>query len=246
MKKLSIAIAVFCASFSFAQKVSDYKYISIPEKFTGFKNNQYGVDTALAKALKAKKYIVISSNKSDWPEEASSNPCSVLNADVVNDSGLLRNKIILEFKDCNNNIISSQKANTIIKEYVEGFQDALKQALVTVPVSNPKTVISTTQVESSSTNESNESPKSSESRSAKYNNGKTMFQRVQIDSNQFILVETNDSTPYATFMATTKNDVFRVKLKNGVMTIGYFEDKNIIIEMPQPNGDYSKETFRSN
>lgn len=245
MKKLSIAIAVFCASFSFAQKVSDYKYISIPEKFTGFKNNQYGVDTALAKALKAKKYIVISSNKSEWPEEASSNPCSVLNADVVNDSGLLRNKIILEFKDCNNNIISSQKANTIIKEYVEGFQDALKQALVTVPVSNPKTVISTTQAESSSTNESTESPKSSESRSAKYNNGKTMFQRVQIDSNQFILVETNDSTPYATFMATTKNDVFRVKLKNGVMTIGYFEDKNIIIEMPQPNGDYSKETFRS-
>ncbi|MCU7612818.1 hypothetical protein N0B16_00030 [Chryseobacterium sp. GMJ5] len=246
MKKLSITIAVFCASFSFAQKVSDYKYISIPEKFTGFKNNQYGVDTALAKSLKGKKYIVISGNKSEWPEEAFSNPCSVLNADVVNDSGLLRNKIILEFKDCNNNVVSSQKANTIIKEYVEGFQDALKQALVTVPVSNPKMVISTTQVESSSTNESNESPKSSESRSAKYSNGKTMFQRVQIDGNQFILIETNESTPYATFRATTKKDVFRVKLKNGTTTIGYLEDKNIVIEMPQPNGEYSKEVFHNN
>jgi len=242
MKKTTTIIAVFCTVFSYAQKVSDYQYIAIPEKFSGFKNNQYGVDTALSKALKAKKYVVVSGNQSQWPQEVNSNPCSILNADVVNDSGLLRNRIILEFKDCNNKVIFSQKASTIIKEYVEGFQDALKQALVTVPVSNPKAIIPTVPADRSEINIT-DSPPSDDHRTGKYTNGKLSLQKVQIDANQFILVEANDSTPYATFRSTTKKDVFKVKLKNGETTIGYFENGNIIIEILQPNGDYSKDIF---
>ena len=249
MKKLSIIIAALCITFSYAQKVSDYKYIALPEKFSGFKNDQYKMDVLLSKTLKQKHYVVFPANRSQWPSEGNSNPCSVLNADVINDSGFLRNKVILEFKDCNGKVIASQKASTPIKEYEAGFQDALKQALVAVPVSFPKQ-IETTQVavqEIQSSEPVKEVPaqtvESSPNQSGKYTNGKVSLQKVQIDDTQFILVESNSSVPFATFKSTSKKDTFKVKLNSGESTIGYYENGNIVIEMPKGNDDYSKEVF---
>ena len=241
MKKLSTIIAALCITFSYAQKVSDYKYIALPEKFSGFKNDQYKLDVFLSKTLKQKQYIVVSGNRSQWTAEANSNPCSVLNADVINDSGFLRNKVVLEFKDCNGKVIASQKGSTSIKEYEAGFQDALKQALVAVPVSYPKNI------EAQTSEPAKEIPRQSEdiasNQSGKYTNGKVSLQKVQIDESQFILVETNGSVPFATFKSTSKKDTFKVKLKSGESTIGYYENGNIVIEMPKGNDEYSKEVF---
>jgi hypothetical protein len=32
-------------------------------------------------------------------------------------------------------------------------------------------------------------------------------------------------------------------MQNGDATLGYYENGNIIIEIPQPNGEYTKEIF---
>jgi len=249
MKKLSTIIATLCITFSYAQKVSDYKYIALPEKFSGFKNDQYKMDVLLSKTLKQKQYVVVSGNRSMWTAEANSNPCSVLNADVINDSGFLRNKVVLEFKDCNGKVVASQKGSTSIKEFEAGFQDALKQALFTVPVSFPKN-IETSQVAVQEIHPSEpakevsvQKVESSTTQSGKYTNGKVSLQKVQIDDTQFILVESNSSVPFATFKSTSKNDTFKVRLKSGESTIGYYENGNIVIEMPKGNDDYSKEVF---
>lgn len=248
MKKLSTIIAALCITFSYAQNVSDYKYIALPEKFSGFKNDQYKLDVLLSKTLKQKQYIVVSGNRSQWPADANSNPCSVLNADVVNDSGFLRNKVILEFKDCNGKVVASQKASTSIKEFEEGFQDALKQALVSVPVSTPKEIETKMAVQEVQYAEpvkevSVQKVENATSQSGKYSNGKISLQKVQIDDSQFILVESNSSVPFATFKSTSKKDTFKVKLNSGESTIGYYENGNIVIEMPKGNDDYSKEVF---
>lgn len=250
MKKLSTIIAALCITFSYAQKVSDYKYIALPEKFSGFKNDQYKLDVLLSKTLKQKQYVVVSGNRSQWTAEANSNPCSVLNADVINDSGFLRNKVVLEFKDCNGKVIASQKASTSIKEFEEGFQDALKQALVTVPVSSPKeisnqveTVVQEVQTSEPVKEVSVQKVENATSQSGKYTNGKVSLQKVQIDDSQFILVESNSSVPFATFKSTSKKDTFKVKLNSGESTIGYYENENIVIEMPKGDDDYSKEVF---
>ncbi|MCI3939209.1 hypothetical protein MQX03_18715 [Chryseobacterium aahli] len=250
MKKLSTIIAALCITFSYAQKVSDYKYIALPEKFSGFKNDQYKLDVLLSKTLKQKQYVVVSGNRSQWTAEANSNPCSVLNADVINDSGFLRNKVVLEFKDCNGKVVASQKASTSIKEFEEGFQDALKQALVSVPVSSPKEISNQVEavVQEVQTSEPvREVPRqnvdNSSTQSGKYTNGKVSLQKVQIDDSQFILVENNSSVPFATFKSTSKKDTFKVKLNSGEPTIGYYENGNIVIEMPKGNDDYSKEVF---
>ncbi|WP_426475136.1 hypothetical protein [Chryseobacterium balustinum] len=244
MKKLSVIISSFCVMLSYAQKVSDYKYVVVPSSFESFKKNNYGLSAFLTKNMKAKQYVVLSENRGQWPEEANVNPCSVLNADVINDSNFLRNKIILEFKDCNNKVVSSQKGITSIKEYEEGFKDALSDTFARIPVANPIQI-----TEYKKENQATEAvPQVSEqkpqtSRAEKYSNGKLSLQKIQIDASQFILVDGNSSVPFATFKETTKKDVFRVKLGSGESTTGYFENGNLVIEISKGNDEYSKEVF---
>lgn len=247
MKKLSVLISSFCVMLSFAQKVSDYKYVVVPSSFESFKKNNYGLSAFLTKNMKAKQYVVLSENRGQWPEEANVNPCSVLNADVINDSNFLRNKIILEFKDCNNKVVSSQKGITSIKEYEEGFKDALSETFAKIPVANPiqnteykkETQITETVPQVPQVSEQ----KSQASKAEKYSNGKLNLQKIQIDTTQFILVDGNSSVPFATFKETTKKDVFRVKLVSGESTTGYYENGNLVIEIPKGNDEYSKEVF---
>lgn len=248
MKKLSVLISSFCVMLSYAQKVSDYKYVVVPSSFESFKKNNYGLSAFLTKNMKSKQYVVISENRGQWPEEANANPCSVLNADVVNDSNFLRNKVILEFKDCNSKVISSEKGSSSIKEYEEGFKEALSKSLVNLSVSRPvenTTFKHETQVIKETTQQAPKvsEQKSQASKAEKYSNGKLSLQKIQIDATQFILVDGNSSVPFATFKETTKKDVFRVKLGSGESTTGYFENGNLVIEISKGNDEYSKEVF---
>jgi len=247
MKKLSVIISSFCFMLSYAQKVSDYKYVVVPSSFESFKKNNYGLSAFLTKNMKAKQYVVLSENRGQWPEEANVNPCSVLNADVINDSNFLRNKIILEFKDCNNKVVSSQKGITSIKEYEEGFKDALSDTFARIPVANP-IQITEYKKENQATETAQQTSQVSEqksqaSKAEKYSNGKLSLQKIQIDAAKFILVDGNSSVPFATFKETTKKDVFRVKLGSGESTTGYFENGNLVIEISKGNDEYSKEVF---
>lgn len=231
----------------FGQKVSDYKYVSVPSKFSTFKKEDFGLGELLTKTLRGKNYTVIPEDKLQWPADAQSNPCNVLMADVLNDSGFLRNKVMLQFKDCNGKVVSSAKGASNIKEYKEGYQDALKQTFVSISPANPVNQgTSATQTAIQETSVSAQAAVSSapaENTSVRFSNGKTDLQKVQIDATQFILVGNNSSSPFATFRATTKNDVFRVKLQNGESTLGYYENGSIVIEIPQENGHYTKEIF---
>jgi hypothetical protein len=247
MKKITLIIITTCFTLAFGQKVSDYKYVSLPSKFETFKED-FGLVEVFTKTLRSKNYTVIPADKQQWPAEAKENPCNVLAADVINDSGFLRNKVLVQFKDCNDKVISSVKGASNIKEYKEGYQDALKQTYVSISPANP--VAQTQQQTGVQQTEPVEQPAITNTTSAnngnngvKFSNGKADYQKVQIDNSQFILVGTNSSSPFATFNATTKNDVFRVKMQNGDATLGYYENGNIIIEIPQSNGEYIKEIF---
>ncbi|WP_336715306.1 hypothetical protein [Chryseobacterium mucoviscidosis] len=248
MKKISLIILTASSMFAFGQKVSDYKYISLPSKLETFKED-FGLNNLLTKTLRSKNYTVIPSDKLQWPAEAQSNPCNVLMADIINDSGFLRNKVLVQFKDCNDKVVSSIKGASNIKEYKEGYQDALKQTFVSISPANPTAQpASPVKVQETITANStqvvtNSSSSSVDNTALKFSNGKMDLQKIQIDNSQFILVNSNSSSPFATFKATTKSDVFRVKLQNGESTLGYYENGNIVIEMPVSGGEYGKEIF---
>lgn len=251
MKKISILLLAICSTAIFGQKVSDYKYISVPEKFQTFKNSSYGLEEYLSKALKNKGYVILPASVDQWPSEAKDNSCNIITADVLNDKSLFTNKVILQFKDCNNKIILESKGRTDIKEFAEGYPDALKQALMNVSVSSPTAMLPAAQKQTSnvattvqsSTPETKETSSVSTATTGSYSNGKTDLQKIQIDANQFILAKLGSSVPFAVFKTTSRKDVFIVKLADGNTTIGYFENGNIVIDIPQADGRYSKEIF---
>lgn len=241
-------VLAICSTVAFAQKVSDYKYVMIPEKFQTFKNS-YGLEAHLAKALQGKKYEVLPEGMDRWPAEARNNSCNVVNAEVINDKSLFTNKVILQFKDCNKKVIFESKGRSDIKEFEEGFADALKQALTQVGVSNPVAMlpartsevaqnVQTTVSEPETTTVTTTAPAANN-----YSNGKEALQKIQVDANQFILAKSGSSVPFAVFKTTSKKDVFIVKLADGNTTIGYFEKGNIVIDIPQADGRYAKEVF---
>ncbi len=244
MKKISLLLFIILISIAKAQSVSDYKYIAIPSEFNDFKENKsYGLSVILEKTLKSKKYTVLPEAKSSWPAEAQTNPCSILNADVLNDKSMFRNKIILEFKDCNNKVITTEKGSSTIKEFEPGFQDALKIASAKIPVSNPNIQnMAKSEMPVQEQQKPVEPSNVSSQNALRFTKGNLTLQKIQIDNAQFILVDGNSSTPFATFKATAKNDVYRVKLGSGESTLGYFENGNIVIEMPK-DGDFVKEIF---
>lgn len=243
MKKVSTLLLAVCSTMIFAQKVSDYKYVAVPEKFETFKED-YGLKDFFTKALKGKKYIVLPVIKDNWPPEAKSNFCNVINADVINDKSLFKNKVILQFKDCNNNMILDSKGGSKIKEFEEGLQDALREALIKVSISNPVALLPATTTNAITQNSSSEPVKSTATpESSNFSNGKLDLQKIQIDPSQFILAKSGSSVPFAVFKATSKDSVFIVKLADGNATIGYFENGNIVIDIPQADGKYTKEIF---
>lgn len=251
MKKILGLLSVFLLVAINAQTVGDYKYVMIPSEFATLKEN-YGMDTILRNSLKSKKYIVLSAEKSNWPNDALINPCKILNADVLNEKSLLRNKISLQFKDCNNKIIYSEKSSSTIKEFEPGFLDAMRQAAAKIPVSNPaNTSVGTAPANETIAMQTNNSAANSKAQdikksAQKYSKGNLTLQKIQIDESQFILVDGNSSVPFATFKTTAKNDVFRVKLASGESTLGYYENGNIVIEIPLNTGDFVKEVFIAN
>lgn len=244
-----------CSTAIFGQKVSDYKYVLIPEKFESFKGESYGLEGALTKALKNKKYVILPASIDQWPSEAKDNSCNIINANVLNVKSLFSNKLMLEFKDCNNKVILESKGSSNIKEFEEGLADALKMALISVSNSNPvamkpaKTQTSTTTSTVATNTVQTSAPETAVIAPAaalgtgNYYNGKVSVQKIQIDANQFILAKSGNSVPFAIFKVTSKKDVFLVKLADNNNTIGYFENGNIVIDIPQADGRYSKEVF---
>ncbi|GGG61110.1 hypothetical protein [Epilithonimonas arachidiradicis] len=252
MRNISIFLFVFVIAVIKAQVVSDYRYVVIPAEFNDFKENRtYGLSNQLEKTLKAKKYTVLPATKNDWPSDALMNPCSILNAELLDDKSMFRNKLILQFKDCSNKIVFTEKGSSTIKEFEPGYQDALKQILTKIPASNPTVTVNKLAETTASEPVKKELQGSKEtilqtSNAVRYSNGTLALQKIQIDNSQFILVDSNSSVPFATFKSTAKKDVYRVKLGSGESTIGYYENGNIVIEMPKSNGEFANEIFTAN
>lgn len=256
MKKIISLLFFFSLSMLFGQNITDYEYIYVPKKFKDFEANEYNLNTILKKALEAKKYKVIQDDIVNWPLELRQNPCKVLNADLLNDSNMFRNRLKLQFSNCEKNVIFETKGTSMIKDFELGYQDAMNISLKNLQNSQPKeieilakptekiaveTVVEkpVQAVVASSISATPEVSKKAES----YSNGTMIFQKIQISKDQFILVSSSSSVPFATFKNTTKSDVYRVTLENGISTIGYSENGNLIIEIPTSDGNYKKEVF---
>ena len=138
-KSFAFAFLFFTLLFS-AQNITDYEYIYVPKKFKDFKTNEYNLNTLLRKALEGKKYKVIQEELVNWPLELRQNPCKVLNADLLNDSNMFRNRVKLQFSNCDKNVVFETKGTSMIKDFELGYQDAMNISLKNLQNSQPKEI----------------------------------------------------------------------------------------------------------
>ena len=265
MKKILQISTLLFISFFYGQRVADYQYIYIPEKFNDQEVNKYGLNDLLQLKLKQKKFTILTENKEKWPAELLQNPCQVLTADLLNTSNMFKNKLKVEFKNCDNKTIESMDGISSIKEFEPGMREALEVAVKKIPLSAPVEQSETfKKVETSNQTETVKqdlpvvaeakkpqvvpAPKTEASASQKaevYSNGSVTVNRIFLANGEFILVNPNNSVPYATFKPSTKKEVYRVQLIDGTSTLGYLEDGKIIVELANSDGSFRKEIFRT-
>ena len=244
MKNILSISAFFCFAVFSAQSVSDYGKISLVRDFEKFPDNKFNLRTILTKSLESKHYKVVEQNPSD---------CNALTADVLNTSNMLRNRVTVQFKDCKNNVVFEKQGISMDKDYETGFPDALQKAMIAVPVSNPVNMAKE-EVQETETIAENSVPKNdvsvTENNNQKsndvsniYRNNNQDFQKIDLPNDQFILVASGSSVPFATFSKTTRQDVFRVVMQDGSATLGYWENHNYVIEIPNKDGSVKREIF---
>lgn len=130
MKKFITFIFLFTGIFiSKAQDLNSYRYVVVPEKFEFQKEpNQYQLNS-LAKFLFEKHGFEAFIEGEEMPFEFVQNRCEGLFANVANESGLFRTRLILTLKDCNNRVVyTSPEGKSVEKDYQTAFHEALRNA----------------------------------------------------------------------------------------------------------------------
>ena len=109
-------------------QLNNYKYIVVPIKFQGFKNdNQYRTSTLVKYLFASEGFNTVYGNA--LPEELRENPCLGLRAELLDDSGLLATKTQLALKDCNGvQIMKSQEGKTKNKNFEQAYREAISES----------------------------------------------------------------------------------------------------------------------
>lgn len=151
MKKILFFLLLVSVTVFAQNTVNNYKYIIVPKQFNGFKKvDQYQTSSLIKFLLEKEGFQAIFDDES-IPADLAIDRCKALKVDLVNNSGLLRTKIKIEFKDCFNKalFISSEGVNKI-KNYKRAYHSAIREAFISVkrlnykykPIANTKIVTS--------------------------------------------------------------------------------------------------------
>jgi hypothetical protein len=128
--KLIIFFLFTLTSLSYGQDLNNYKYILVPEKFEEMKEvDQYRLN-GLTNYLFNESGFTSVLGKSNLPEEAFKNNCLVLNAELINTSGVFQTKIAIQLKNCRDEVVyTSPIGKSGDKKYIVAYNDALRTSL---------------------------------------------------------------------------------------------------------------------
>ena len=126
-KNLFLAFLFGISQFGFSQQNTDYKYIIVPKQFSFQKEvNQFNLNI-LSKFLLEKNNF-----KCVWDDKIpeNSNSCDGLRFNIINNSNLLKTKLIATLTDCKGNVVyTSQEGKSGEKDFKKGYSEALRKAL---------------------------------------------------------------------------------------------------------------------
>lgn len=130
-KSIFILLLLLVISFSsLAQDLNSYQYVRIPNKFEFQKSeNQYQVNALTAFLFE--KFGFESLYKKQAP--AGTPPCVILDANVIDESGLFTTKVYVTLKNCRDELVfTSQTGSSKEKDFQKAFNEALREAFKSV------------------------------------------------------------------------------------------------------------------
>lgn len=130
--KISLFILVFFTVFlgSAQADINQYKYIIVPKKFDGFRNeNQYMTSTLI-------KYLFVENGftavyEDALPDDLNKDRCLGAVVGLKDESGMFSTKLSLILKDCQSKeVFETQEGSSKEKDYKDAYNEALREAFV--------------------------------------------------------------------------------------------------------------------
>lgn len=135
IKKIVFSFLFFTtiSVFSQQEKLNNYKYVIVPEKFDFVKSVDQYQTSSLTKFLLKKSGFEVFLGNEKLPNELLLNRCKALVGTVINDSNMFTVKSQIEFKDCNGTVIyTTEVGKSKEKDYKKGHQEAIRRAYETM------------------------------------------------------------------------------------------------------------------
>lgn len=108
--------------------LNEYKYIVVPKKFDGFKQENQHQTSTLVKHLFTKKGFTVVYDD-NLPIDLKSNRCLGLVVDLIDNSSMFTTKAALGLKDCNNmEVFMTQEGRSKKKDYRSSYAEAINNA----------------------------------------------------------------------------------------------------------------------
>ncbi len=129
MKNVVIALFLFGSYFANAQvSLNDYKYIIVPKRFDGFRDENKHQTSTLIKYLFTKKGFK-TVYEDALPSDLNENRCLGLTVDLEDGSSMFSTKTTLLLKDCNGAVImTTREGKSKEKEFKAAYKDAITEA----------------------------------------------------------------------------------------------------------------------
>ena len=141
MKKITLLVYLMFVTISMVAQhnIHQYKYIIVSEKFDFFRSTDKHQTSSLTKFLFNKYGFTAYLGTDKFPDEYNSNRCLALFVDLKDHSGMVRTKVSIQFKDCNNNIVYTSKVGSSkSKDYKTAYHEAIRDAFKSVKALNYK------------------------------------------------------------------------------------------------------------
>lgn len=134
----SLLLTLFITVNGFSQvNLNKYKYVIIPNKFDFLKEKDQYQLNSLSKFLFEKYGFEALMEGEKYPEDLIRNRCLGLKSDVNKDSGLFKTKLIIELKDCGDQVVmATSVGESREKEYARAYNEALRDAFSDIEALN--------------------------------------------------------------------------------------------------------------
>jgi hypothetical protein len=127
-------VVLFLIAFNFStfgqdKKVSNYKYIIVPENFAFLKQKDQYQTSSLTKFLLKKNGFTVVLDSERYPQELRDNPCKALTANVVDLSSMFRTAVSIELKNCSKKVVyTTNEGTSKLKDYKKSFHESIRAA----------------------------------------------------------------------------------------------------------------------